>query len=147
MTLTTVGHIDKVTNGHGEAWEVAVSLLVVVGCTIVYTYVTANVTAMMLRFYQQLERYRSRVQRVDNYLRRNHVRSRLRKLVREHFRRLYDNENNGNDAMLSEMPLSLRFAARAHTQCPHSHLHVCTFLTVGRVCTVCAAGGRCRRIL
>ena len=50
------------------------------GATVVYVYVTANVTAIMLRFYQQLERYRSRVQRVDSYLRRNHVRSRLRKV-------------------------------------------------------------------
>ena len=108
MTLTTVGHIDKLKDGKGEWWEVVIALVVVVGCTVVYTYITANITAMMLRFYQQLERYRSRVQRVDNYLRRNHVRSRLRKLVREHFRRLYDNELNGNDSMLSEMPLSLR---------------------------------------
>ena len=48
------------------------------------------------------------MQRVDNYLRRNHVRSRLRKLVREHFRRAYDDERMGSDSMLAEMPLSLR---------------------------------------
>ena len=40
------------------------ALLIVLVATFIYTYTTANITSMMLRFYQQIERYRSRVSAV-----------------------------------------------------------------------------------
>ena len=83
---------------HAGAWEICFGVFVCLFSLLAYTYINANFTAMMLRFYQQLERYRMRVQRVDNYLKRNHVRSRLRKLVREHFRQAYENENGDDDS-------------------------------------------------
>ena len=75
----------------------------------VYIYITANCTSVMMRVYQSLEQYRSRVTLVDSFLRRNKVRSSLRRLVRLHFKQEFtEGQSMTDDTLLRQMPQGLR---------------------------------------
>jgi hypothetical protein len=57
MSLTTTGHVDVVGEDHSASsavWEVGIALGVTVAATLVFIYVNANCTSMMLRRNQQL---------------------------------------------------------------------------------------------
>lgn len=64
----------------------------------------------------------------------------LRRLVREHFRMAYDNELNGNDTMLAEMPLSLRREVMRDIMMPVlRHAPICAHPARAHApCTLCS---------
>ena len=82
-----------------------------------YIYVTANFTSMMLRVQQSLEQYRTRVENIDSYLRRNHVRHSLRKLVKQHFRQSFESAGMNDEVLLQQVPT----VADAPTPCDSFH--------------------------
>ena len=86
----------------------AVAILVVFASTFVYTYLTANFTSLILRFNSKLEAYRTRLQTVDQYLRRNQVSREVRKRVKRHFRCSLENDQTTDAQLLDQMPHSLR---------------------------------------
>lgn len=111
VTMTTVGHVDLIDRESdrltGAAWELGVAVGVALAASLVYIYVTANFTSMVLRGQQSLEQYRTRVENIDAYLRRNHVRPSLRRLVRQHFKQSYESSGMNDDLLLQQMPVWL----------------------------------------
>ena len=112
MTMTTVGHVDTIdddpSRAFGMTWEIIIAIIIMLVVSLVYIWVTANFTSMMLRVYQNLEKYRQRVTQVDSYLRRHRVRASLCRLVRQHIKQAYENAGRDDDALLRELPRSLR---------------------------------------
>ena len=85
ISLTTTGHVDIVGGDEsvpGTLWEVVMGLGVGAGATLVFIYVNANCTSMMLRLNQQLEQYRTRLQGIDLYLKRNQVSRDVQKRIK-----------------------------------------------------------------
>ena len=58
--------------------------------------------------YQNLEKYRTKVAHVESYLVRHHVRPSLRRLVRTHVKQQFESAGRDDDALLRELPRSLR---------------------------------------
>ena len=52
--------------------------------------------------------YRTHVDNIDSYLRRNHVRPSLRRLVRQHFKQSYETSGMNDELLLQQMPRTLR---------------------------------------
>lgn len=107
VTMTTVGHVDIIDKETGRltgaAWELGVAIGIALVVSLVYIYVTANFTSMMLRVQQSLEQYRTRVENIDSYLRRNHVRHSLRKLVKQHFRQSFESAGMNDEVLLQQV--------------------------------------------
>ena len=118
MTITQVGHKDVVNNdgevNGGKVWEFVVATVVVVASSFLYIYIDANFTSMMLRFYGEVETYRNRIGAIDGYLKRNRVDTRLRVLVKQHFKETYQSEGKDDDTLLKQMPRSLRREVLKH---------------------------------
>ena len=74
---------------------------------LVYVYSAANLTAMMMRYFQQLESYRTNMHSVDSYLLRNNVSRKLRGLVRAHFRQVFERSGMTDESLLRQMPFTL----------------------------------------
>ena len=107
MSLTTVGHIeDEVVQG--AIWELAISAFIVVIASVLYIWMTANFTTMMLRVYKNLEDYRIRISQVESYLKRYRVRPSLARLVRQHVRQAHENAGKDDDVIIQQLPRSLR---------------------------------------
>ena len=112
VTITTVGHADVIDEDqsrlHAATWEIFFCIIVILVATLLYIYITANFTSMMIRVYQNLEKYRVRVAHVESYLKRHRVRASLCRLVRQHVKASYENAGRDDDALLRELPRSLR---------------------------------------
>ena len=107
MSMTTVGHIDDDVVA-GAVWELAFSAFIVVIASILYIWMTANFTTMMLRIYKNLEDYRIRISQVESYLKRYRVRPSLARLVRQHVRQAHENAGKDDDVIIQQLPRSLR---------------------------------------
>ena len=93
ITVTTVGHVD-VPNRDGQShgamqWEFITAIFLCVAASALYIYVTSNLTSMMLRFYTDVESYRSRIGAISGYLQKHRIERRLRQLVYHHFNETY----------------------------------------------------------
>ena len=67
MSLTTTGHVDIIKlddDGErlGAIWEYIFAILICFATLIVFVYVNANFTALILKLNQRLEQYRTRLQ-------------------------------------------------------------------------------------
>ena len=71
------------------AWEYLAAAAQVLTLELAYVYFVANFTAIMLRYFQRLESYRTNMNAVDSYLQRNHVSRKLRAFVRKHFKQVF----------------------------------------------------------
>eukprot|EP00966_Prymnesium_polylepis_P287894 6649335-Prymnesium_polylepis.1 len=60
MSLTTTGHMD-VVDVTGHEWEVGVAIIVVLFSTFCFTYMNANITSLIMRHTQALDKYRQRL--------------------------------------------------------------------------------------
>ena len=111
MSLTTTGHVDIIDTidgeRQGEIWEYLFAIVVVVVSTFVYIYVNANCTSLMLKLNTRLENYRTRMQGVELYLKRNEVSKDVQRAVRRHFRQSFD-EDQKSSAVLDAMPRYMR---------------------------------------
>ena len=112
ITVTTVGHVD-VPNRDGTTqgarqWEFITAIFLCVAASALYIYVTSNLTSMMLRFYTDVESYRSRIGAISGYLQKHRIERRLRQLVYHHFNETYTSSGKSEKHLLSEMPHSLR---------------------------------------
>lgn len=112
MTLTTVGHVDVIdedpSRASGETWEIMIAIVIIFAATLLYIWITANFTSMMIKVYQNLEKYRLRVSHVESYLKKHRVRATLCRLVRQHLKQAYENAGRDDDTLLRELPRSLR---------------------------------------
>lgn len=61
----------------------------------------------MMRYFQQLESYRTNMHSVDSYLLRNNVSRKLRGLVRSHFRQVFEGSGMTDESLLRQMPFTL----------------------------------------
>ena len=117
MSLTTTGHVDVIDGTGNEPAaqggtpaEYGFAMVIVVASTVFFIYVNANCTSLMLKLNERLVSYRTRLQGVEVYMKRNRVSKDVQQTVRRHFRRSFDEEHGGlkNDAVLDAMPPSLR---------------------------------------
>jgi hypothetical protein len=88
-------------------WEYWMGGVQTVVLELAYVYFAANFTAIMLRFFQRLESYRTNMNAVDGYLQRNHVSRKLRALVRAHFKQVFEGSGMTDEALLRQMPFTL----------------------------------------
>ena len=62
MTFTTVGHKDTINEKgepeQGRDWEYVVGFVIILFATAIFTYMNANFTSMMLKFYSEVFRPR-----------------------------------------------------------------------------------------
>ena len=103
MTLTTTGHVD-ILDRTGRDWEVIAALVVSFAATFIFIYVNANFTSIFLRLNTRMENYRSRLNGIDTYLKRNKVSRELRKVVRKHFEATYN--QNSDQQVLEQQTVS-----------------------------------------
>ncbi len=114
MSLTTTGHVDIIEQSDADIneqlWEFGFAIVVIWLASIVFIYVNANCTSLMLKLNQRLEQYRTRLQGVDVYLKRNQVSKEVQRSVKRHFRKSFDEDqiNSDSHAVLDAMPRYLR---------------------------------------
>ncbi|KAL3926549.1 MAG: hypothetical protein SGPRY_003248 [Prymnesium sp.] len=100
--------VDR-SGGGGLDWEYFSAICITILTNIIFMYVSSNLTSIMLRTFQRIEEYRSKLTMVIVYLRRNRLSGRLSKLVLEHFRQAYENLSGEleEESLLKQMPLTL----------------------------------------
>lgn len=118
MTMSTVGHVDQIGGGGDSGagptaekvheWEVGFGLVVIALSTVMYTFVVAHATTIILRADTRVQEYRNRLEKVDLYLSKCRVSHDLRTLVRQHFRSAFEDRTVDDDVILAQMPRTLR---------------------------------------
>ncbi|KAL1523439.1 hypothetical protein AB1Y20_018379 [Prymnesium parvum] len=109
-TLSTVGHVDMVNPqgepGGGAPWEFVMAICINLAAMMTFLFLSANVTSMMLKFFSEMEGYRSRVGTLDKFLRSQRVNRRLRSAIHKHIA----TTSGGNDegGILQQLPVSLK---------------------------------------
>ncbi|KAL1527097.1 hypothetical protein AB1Y20_015780 [Prymnesium parvum] len=112
LSLSSVHTDDAAVDrdaGGGLDWEYWIGIGITMMTNIVFMYVSSNLTSIMLRTFQRIEEYRSKLTMVILYLKRNRLSGRLSKLVLEHFRDAYENLNGEleEEQLLKQLPLTL----------------------------------------
>ncbi|KAL1521874.1 hypothetical protein AB1Y20_021525 [Prymnesium parvum] len=106
MSLTA-NHVN-IVESVGREWEVTVAIIVVIGSTLCFMYMNSNITSLIMRHTQVLENYRLRLSQVDGYLKRNQVSKEVRRSVKRHFRMNMDDSQAKDQALLEQMPHTLK---------------------------------------
>lgn len=106
MTLTTVGHVDKID--HGTPFEFCFAIGLMLVSTVVYAYTLAEMTSLLIGQDAKIERYRRKLASVEKYLSKRRIDVDTRVLVRQHFKSAYENEDDNDDEIIGHMPRALR---------------------------------------
>jgi len=106
ISCTNVGHIDVVAPV-GTNLEVFAALMYCILISLVYLFVVGNCSALLLKSYQQVDRFRSKLATIDTFLRERRVRPALSKLVRQHVQDSWK-EAKLDESFLDQLPRALR---------------------------------------
>ncbi|KAL1527096.1 hypothetical protein AB1Y20_015779 [Prymnesium parvum] len=106
--LTDNRSVDR-SPGNGPDWEYMVGIFIIMLTNIVFFYIDANLTAIMLSTFRRIEGYRNKLTAILMYLKRNHLSSKLSTLVFEHCQRTYEegDVSNKEELLLEQLPLTL----------------------------------------
>ena len=116
MTLTTVGHVDKMDERYrgGNDFEVVLAIVIIIVAMFVYTFFIGNMTAMMLRANTAVEEHRLGLAQVERYLRRRRVPESLRRLCRTNMQNAFERGDVNDEKLLDKLPRSLRANVLRH---------------------------------
>merc|ERR1711871_68197 len=75
--------------------------------SMVYTYILANVTSLLLQTDAKVETYRSRLTSIENFMRSKNVSQKVKELVRAHMQHMFE-RSDLDERVLEDLPAILR---------------------------------------
>mmetsp|Transcript_32733 Transcript_32733/g.71861 ORF Transcript_32733/g.71861 Transcript_32733/m.71861 type:complete len:1394 (+) Transcript_32733:168-4349(+) len=101
-TATEFVAVDR--DGGGKTWEYALGIVIIVVTNMTFLYISSTLTSMIIRTFQRLDDFRTKLGLVNSYLRRHRISKQLRRLATEHFQHGLETQHVDDSYVLQFLP-------------------------------------------